>query len=114
MSGDAQKGRYVAWLAYIVFFIPLLFAGKNSFVRHHANEGLCVNILDVLGIGLLLISQKITNDLESVKMALLVCGLLGVIVLCITIFSRIILIIGALLGKKTEAPLFGKVTFIKS
>ena len=114
MSGDAKKGRYVAWMAYIVFFIPLLFAGKNSFVRHHANEGLCVNILDALGIGLYFVSQKITHEQDSIRMILLGCGLVGIAILCLTLFSRIILIIGALAGKKSEAPLFGKVTFIKS
>ena len=113
MNGDAKKGRFVAWMAYIVFFIPLLFAGKNSFVRHHANEGLCINILDALGIALYFVSQKITHELESVRMAILACGLLGIGILCLTLFSRVILIIGALLGKKSEAPLFGKVTFIK-
>lgn len=113
MSGDAKKGRFVAWMAYIVFFIPLLFAGKNSFVRHHANEGLCINILDALGVGLYFVSQKLTHDVEAVRYAILGCGLLGILLLCITLFSRVILILGALAGKKSEAPLFGKVKFIK-
>ena len=42
-------GKPFAWLAYILFFIPLLFKKNNRFVRLHANEGLELNIIDLQG-----------------------------------------------------------------
>ncbi|MBQ7351326.1 MAG: hypothetical protein IJW59_00450 [Clostridia bacterium] len=45
---EVISGKKIAWTAYILFFIPLLFKGKNRFVRLHANEGLELNIMEIL------------------------------------------------------------------
>jgi hypothetical protein len=52
---EVISGRGIAWMAYILFFIPLLFKRKNRFVRIHANEGLDLNIVEI--ISALLIGQ---------------------------------------------------------
>ena len=57
-SDEVKSGRGVAWLAYILFFIPLIFMRKNTYVRHHANEGLEINIVDIIGLVLFLVSFK--------------------------------------------------------
>lgn len=45
---EILSGKGVAWMAYILFFIPLLFRRNNRFVRLHANEGLELNLMEIL------------------------------------------------------------------
>ncbi len=37
---DAEKNKWIAALAYILFFIPLLTAKDSKFAMYHANQGL--------------------------------------------------------------------------
>ena len=105
---EVIAGKKVAWLAYILFFIPLLFKRKNRFVRLHANEGLELNIMELIS-GLLIgqyfllpnIVENLTGTLGTVSLVACIigAGLLGACVLTI-----IPMMIGALLGNQTQTP----------
>ena len=66
-SEDAKQTKNFAWLAYILFFIPLLINSKSAFVRHHANEGLEINIFDLIGTVLLLVGALVETTNNAVN-----------------------------------------------
>ena len=108
-----KSGRGVAWMAYILFFLPLIFNGKNAYVRHHANEGLELNIIDIIGVGLYLAYKfvKVTN--YWVNFALMIGSIIGIALVAITTITKLFLIIFALVGKEAQTPFFGKSRMIK-
>lgn len=111
-SADAGKGKGVAWLAYILFFIPLLLNGKNSFVRHHANEGLCINIFDAIGIGLYFAGDKLTHDNAWINFALMVAMVSGAVIVALTTITKLVMILMSFAGKEPKNP-FIKFNIIK-
>lgn len=108
-----KSGKGVAWMAYILFFLPLLFNGKNAFVRHHANEGVELNILDVIGVGLLLAAKFVKVSNTIVNTVLMVGSLLGLLIIMITTVTKVFLIIFSIAGKEASTPFFGKLRIIK-
>ena len=108
-----KSGRGVAWMAYIIFFLPLIFNGKNAFVRHHANEGLELNILDVIGVGLYLAYKFVVVDNYWVNFGLMIGSIVGLALVAITTITKLFLIIFALAGKEAQSPFFGKGKMIK-
>ena len=110
---DIRKGRGVAWLAYILFFIPLLFKGKNPYVRFHANEGLLINIIDILGAGLICVGHFITSINTWLHLALMISMILGIIVICLTTITKLFMIIASFAGKEVETPWLGRIQIIK-
>ena len=72
-SDDVRESRAYAWLAYILFFIPLLINKTNAFVRHNANEGLEINIVDLLA-GILLLLNVIIDSSNTVVTFLFMIG----------------------------------------
>ena len=112
-SDDIKSGRGIAWMAYILFFIPLIFKKNNLFVRHHANEGLEVNIIDVIGLVLYFLQKfvKVSNTIASI--ALMVAHIVGFILILITTVTKLYLIIFSFAGKEAQSPFFGKKKFIK-
>ena len=102
------SGKGVAWLAYILFFIPLLFRRKNRFVRLHANEGLELNIVEVLSallIGQYFLLPKIMETMNNTvsTISLWAC-IIGVGLIGACILTIIPMIVCALCGKTIENP----------
>lgn len=105
---DAKQARGYAWLAYILFFIPLFINRKNSFVRFHANEGLEVNIIDLIGLTLTLVGALI----KPASLITILLVVLGIGLLSLTLITKIIMIIHSIRGKRKQSPWFFKLTII--
>ena len=101
---DIKAGKGVAWLAYILFFIPLLLNGKNPFVRWHVNEGLELNLLDLLGGGLLVAGWLLKSENIIVSTVFLIMVAVGAIIVALTTFTKLIMIIFCLSGKEARNP----------
>lgn len=112
-SEDIKSGKKVAWLAYILFFIPLMFAGKNAFVRFHANEGLEINIIDVLGVGLFLTGYLVKVENAILSWILLGALALGIVLIILTTITKLFMIIFSLCGKTPKTPWLWNVRIIK-
>jgi uncharacterized membrane protein len=48
-SGDVDKNKTMAILAYFLFFLPLLAAKDSKFAMFHANQSLIILIISVAG-----------------------------------------------------------------
>ena len=112
-QSDIKSGRKVAWLAYILFFIPLMFAGKNPFVRFHANEGLEINIIDLLGAGLIVAGYFVKVENQILQWVLVVGLALGIVLIALTTLTKFFMIILALCGKAVQTPWLWKTRIIK-
>lgn len=110
---DAIQNKNIAWLAYILFFIPLLINRKSPFIRHHANEGLEINIFDTIGITLLLIGTLINKPSIALHGVLIICVLIGSGLLVLTTITKIYMVTTTLKGKTTNAPWTWKLRIIK-
>lgn len=110
---DVQKNKSRAWLAYILFFIPLLIDAQSPFMRHHANEGLEINIFDALGIVLLLLGTLITSTNVWIAPLLIIFTILGLILLVLTTITKIYMIISTLHGKAVTTPWMWNLRIIK-
>lgn len=110
---DAQQTKNIAWLAYILFFIPLLIDAKSPFVRHHANEGLEINIFDAIGLTLLLIGTLVTPQNVYFNGVLLIFVLIGAGLLLLTFVTKIYMIVTTLQGKQKNTPWFWDLRIIK-
>lgn len=112
-SGDTS-GKGVAWMAYILFFIPLLFAGKKSYVRHHANQGLLINFVDIIIAALIgakfLPMEFVTQNADLFQILYAV----GLFVALVSIFTRLAMAVLSLFGKRYRLPILGKLNIIKS
>ncbi len=107
-QSEVMAGKKVAWTAYILFFIPLLFKRQNRFVRIHANEGLELNIVELLG-GLMIaqyfLLPKLVEGISSTwSMVSLVACWVGVGLLTACIITSIIAIIASLCGNQNQTP----------
>ena len=108
-----KEGKKCAWLAYILFFIPLLINKSNAYVRHNANEGLEIFIFDVLAGILLLLNAVVNPSNLLVSALLLVGGLVGWALLLLTTITKIYMIFVAWLGKVAQTPWCWKFRIIK-
>lgn len=111
---DIKSGKGIAWLAYIIFFIPLLFNGKNKYVRWHANEGFELFLMDIIGAGLFCVGWFLKSSNAIYTILLLASLTAGAVVVALSVFTRIAMIPFALAGKEVQHPwLFHKFRFIK-
>ena len=108
ITDDAKASRCYAWLAYILFFIPLLINRKNSFVRHNANEGLEINLIDVIGIIFLLIGALV----KPATVLTVLCVVVGIILLSLTLITKIFMIVVSAMGIKRQSPWFFNLNII--
>lgn len=96
---DIEKNKVVSGLAYLIFFLPLVAAPESAFGRFHANQGLLLLIVGVVGSIILGIIPIIGWILMPIfYIAVLVFGIMG--------------LVNGLNGKASELPLFGKYRII--
>ena len=101
---EVREGKGIAWFAYILFFIPLLFNRGNRYVRLHANSGLRLNLLELLG-GILFSLQYLLTDITgTAKTVVMICGLVGLVVLVACVITLPFMIMGAMFGKQFQVP----------
>ena len=97
---DVEKNKTMAGLAYLLFFLPLIICPDSAFGRFHANQGLILTIVAVVG-----------------NMILSAIFLIGWILLPVfNIFMLVLLVMGlmnGLNGKAKKLPVIGKFTIIK-
>jgi len=124
---EAESGKGMAVLAYIIALIPYFAEKKNQFVRYHAVQGMNILIVSA-GFGILsVIINRIVwavtcpDALSCLGNVLgggglgavgLVNLLLGLVWAGIGILS-IVGIVNAAQGKEKEVPILGKVKIIK-
>lgn len=109
---DAKKNKKIAWLAYILFFIPLMINKKSQFVRLHANEGLDVFIIDIFAT-ILVVCGKFIPFTKSLAIVGHLLFLVGLGLFALTTITKIFQIIRVALGKKNQTPWLWKTRFIK-
>jgi len=113
---EVMAGRKVAWMAYILFFLPLLFKRKNRFVRIHANEGLDLNIMEIFG-GLLigqffLLPTLMTIEGMWLTISLIAC-MVGAGIVCACALTILIMIIRSIAGNYAQIGWLWKKRLIK-
>ena len=105
---EVIAGRKVAWMAYILFFIPLLFKKNNRFVRIHANEGLELNIVEILSgllIGQYFLLPKLIETISSqISMVSFIICMIGAGLLGACAITCIIALIASLFGNQHQTP----------
>lgn len=107
---EVISGKAIAWTAYILFFIPLLIKRRNRFVRIHANEGLGINILEILSAIMIgqyfLLPKFIENISDKFSMISFIICTVGIGLLGACIIGIISGIVSALLGNQSQRPWF--------
>ena len=105
---EVIAGRKIAWMAYILFFLPLLFKKNNRFVRIHANEGLELNIVEILGgllVGQYFLLPKMMEDMSAnLSMVSLIACWVGAALVCACILTCVISLIASLFGNQHQTP----------
>lgn len=109
---DIKQTKKYAWLAYILFFIPLCINSKSPFVRLHANEGLDVFFIDVFATAMLLcgVLIKYPTDVAIIGYLLIIFAV-GLFIL--TTITKIFQIVQVCRGKHNQTPWLWKTRFIK-
>ena len=101
---EVKSGKGVAWLAYIIFFLPLILKGRNRFVRLHANEGLDLNIAEIVGAALMA-PFFLMKDLAGVtELAVYGAAILGAVILVACALTIIPVMIGSMCGAQFQIP----------
>jgi len=97
---DIEKGKTMAGLAYILFFLPLIVCPDSSYGKFHANQGLILLITAVIGTVILsfipIIGWILLPIFSLFILALLILGL-----------------VNGLQGKAKRLPLIGKFNIIR-
>ena len=109
-------GRGVAWMAYILFFIPLIFARKKEYVRFHVNQGLMINLNDILAFALVapkLFDIQIASMGEVLDLVKQILFFVGCLIEVILIVVRIIMMVASIIGSRHRLPLLGKKDIIR-
>lgn len=108
---DIKQNKTMAGLAYILFFLPLIVCKDSRFGRFHANQGLLLLILSVVGY---IVISVITTVLATITWRLfgfisLLYSLYSLFILAIAIYG----LVNGLNGKAKELPVIGKYRIIK-
>ena len=110
---EIREAKGYAWMAYILFFIPLLFNRKNRFVRVHANEGLELNILEIVGALLVLPYFLLPEPTGIMVNVSFYCAIAGFIILGMCALTIIPMILCAMFGLQFQIPWLWKKRIIK-
>ena len=97
---DIEKNKVISALAYIIFFLPLVAAQDSAFGRFHANQGLLVLIVGLVG-------NTVLALIPVIGWLLLPFFSLAVFILAIMGF------LNAINGKAKELPIIGSYELIK-
>lgn len=97
---DIEKNKVMSALAYIIFFLPLIVCSDSPFGRFHANQGLLLLIVGIIG---------------SIVLSIIpIIGWILLPIFSILVFVLAIIgLINALNGKAKELPVIGKYVIIK-
>lgn len=110
---EIREAKGYAWLAYLLFFIPLLINRQNRFVRCHANEGLEINIMELLG-GVLLLPYFLMTDVTGgMATATFIMALVGFVLLGMCALTIIPMMICAMCGLQFQIPWLWRRRIIK-
>lgn len=97
---DIEKGKTMAGLSYLIFFLPLVACPESKYARFHANQALLLLITAIAGNVILGIIPVIGWMLIPIfGIGILVLGIMG--------------LINGFGGKAKRLPLIGKFTIIK-
>lgn len=108
---DVEKNKVISFLAYLIFFIPLIAAPDSKFARFHANQGL---ILLIFGFALGIINIILSAILSFIPVVgWIIMLLLGIAIPILILVLVIMGIINALNGQAKPLPLIGKFTILK-
>ncbi len=97
---DIEKGKTMAGLAYILFFLPLIACPESRYARFHANQSLLLLITAIAG-------NIILGIIPIIGWMLL--PLFSILVLVLAIMG----LINGFTGKAKQLPIIGKFTIIK-
>ncbi|MDF2486437.1 MAG: putative rane protein [Herbinix sp.] len=97
---DIEKGKTMAGLSYLLFFLPLLVCPESRYARFHANQSLLLLITTIAG-------NVILSIIPIIGWMLL--PLFAVIVLVLAVMG----LINGFGGKAKQIPIVGKFTIIK-
>ena len=117
---DIEENKIMAFLAYVIFLIPLFAAKDSKFARFHANQGLLALITDaallivyfIIWIVLFFLMMFILPG-EIFSLVVILLGLGWLVVLAAAAALNIMGIINALTGKAKQLPVIGKFKIIK-
>lgn len=101
---EVREGRGVAWMAYILFFIPLLFKRQNRFVRLHANSGLRLNLIEIIGGVLFALQFFIKPEQENIQLLITCASIVGLVLLAGCAIMIIPMILYTLCGGQFQVP----------
>jgi len=97
---DIENNKIVSALAYIIFFLPLIVCPDSPFGKFHANQGLMLFIVSVVGCTILSFIPIIGwIILPFYSLVIFIFAIMG--------------IVGALNGKAKELPIIGKYKLLK-
>lgn len=113
ITEDARQTMHFAWLAYFLFFIPLLINKNSAFVRHNANEGLEINVFDAIGIILACVGTCVETTNSATHLFLIICTLVGMGLLVLTMVTKIYMMVVSSKGKKVDTPWMWNLKIIK-
>lgn len=97
---DVQDNKVMAILAYFIFFLPLIAAKDSKFARFHANQGLIVLLVSIVG-------AIVGSMLNSIV------PFFSMITSLATLALAILGILNAANGEMKELPVVGKISIIK-
>ena len=110
---EIKEAKSFAWLGYLLFFLPLLINRNNRFARIHANEGLELNMVEILG-GLLLLPYFLITNLDGTwHTVTFVMALAGIVLLGMCALTIIPMMICSMCGLQFQTPWLWKRRIIK-
>lgn len=97
---DIEKGKTMAGLSYLLFFLPLVVCPESKYARFHANQALLLLIAAIAGNIILSIIPIVGWMLMPIfGICILVLGVMG--------------LINGFGGKAKQLPIIGRFTLIK-
>ena len=97
---DIEKGKTMAGLAYLLFFLPLIACPESRYAKFHANQALLLLITGIAGSVILGIIPIIGWMLMPIfGIGILILGIMG--------------LVNGFGGKAKQLPLIGKFNILK-
>mgnify|MGYP000983702499 CR=1 FL=1 len=97
---DIERGKTMAGLSYLIFFLPLVACPESRYARFHANQSLLLVITAITGNVILSIIPIINLMLLPLfSLSILVLGIMG--------------LVNGFGGKAKQLPIIGKFTILK-